>query len=253
MIPVWETEIPHFDPEKQQPPASLTEFLLPGKNNPCCIIIPGGGYSFKAWDHEGIQIAEWLNSIGMSAFVLDYRIAPYDGNAILADGQQALRLVRSKAEEFGIDAKRIGVCGFSAGGHLAACCTTMYKDAWERPDFTILCYGVLTLCEGTHQGTATNFLGNRADDEDHKKQCSPIFRVTADCPPIFLWTTAEDTTVPPEPNTFAMAEACKKVGIPVRMEYYDHGVHGLGIPKNDPVVASWTKACEEWLKELNII
>lgn len=254
MISIWNNEIPCFDSEKRQFPATLCDFLLPGKNNPCCLILPGGGYSKKAWDHEGIEIAEWLNKIGISALVLDYRISPYGGDAYVADAQQAIRQIRSRAEEFGIDPNRLGICGFSAGGHLAGYCATMYDDPALRPDFAILCYAVLSLKQGeTHEGTARNFLRTYGDTEENRKLHSPVQHVTNDCPPMFLWTTAGDKTVPPMPNTFAMHEACRKAGVPARMEYYDHGSHGLGIPKNDPVIASWTVACEEWLKELKII
>ncbi len=254
LIPLWKTDIPYFEQEKRQFAPSLSPYLLPGENNPACIVIPGGGYSKKAWDHEGVQIAEWLNRIGISAFVLDYRIGPeYDGKAILADGQQAIRVARANAKEYGIDPNRLGVCGFSAGGHLAGCCATMYENADVRPDFAILCYGVLTLGEGTHGGTAKWFLGDRAGDAEYVKQCSPVNRVTPDCPPMFLWTTSTDTTVPPKPNTFAMEKACRKAGIPCRFICYDHGAHGLGIPKNDPEIASWADSCEKFLKEQNII
>ncbi len=254
LIPVFEKDVPYFEQDKRQFAPTLSPFLLPGNNNPCCIVIPGGGYSKKAWDHEGIQVAEWLNTIGISALVLDYRIGPaYDGKAILADGQQAIVTVPSKASELGIDPNRIGVCGFSAGGHLAGSCATMYKTPEQRPDFAILCYGVLTLGEGTHGGTSKYFMGDRKDDPNAIKEYSPVNRVTKDCPPMFLWTTITDTTVPPKPNTFAMEKACRKAGIPYRFICYDHGPHGLGIPKDDPEIASWTKTCEEWMREQKII
>lgn len=254
LVSVWKNEIPYFDPEKGQPAPTLIPHLLPGENNPCCIVIPGGAYCGKAMDHEGKQIAEWLNSIGISAFVLDYRVGPaYDGRAYFADGQQAIRTLREDAKEFGIDPNRLGVCGFSAGGHLAGSCATMYKTAEERPDFAILCYGVLTLGKGTHQGTAVNFLGNRMGDEEYIKKFSPIHRVTPDCPPMFLWTTLTDAGVLPKYNTCAMEKACRKAGIPYRFIGYDHGGHGLGIPKNDPEIASWIIECEQFLKKQNII
>lgn len=253
-IPVWKQDIPYFEQEKGQAAPSLLPYLLPGENNPCCIVIPGGGYGFKAIDHEGVQIAQWLNTIGISAFVLDYRIGPeYDGRAILADGQQAIKTVREDAKKFGIDPNRLGVCGFSAGGHLAGSCATMYEKAEERPDFAILCYGVLTLGVKTHGGTARTFLGEHLGDEEYIKKFSPVNRVTSDCPPMFLWTTITDTAVPPKENTFAMKEACQKAGVPHGFVCYDHGKHGLGIPKDDPEIASWTITCEEFLEEQKII
>lgn len=256
MIPLWERDVPFFDASKKQFPPSLSPFLLSGENNPCCIVIPGGGYQKKAWDHEGIQIAEWLNGIGMSAFVLDYRISPYDGDAILADGRQAICLVRARASEFGIDPNRLGVCGFSAGGHLAGCCATMFETAQQRPDFAILCYGVLTLERNenrTHKNTSAVFLGKNAQDEQMQLQYSPVHRVTKDCPATFLWTTDTDKTVPPVPSTYAMYDACKRENVPVEMVTFDHGPHGLGIPKDDPEIASWTIRCEQWMKKTGIL
>lgn len=254
LIPVFEDNVPYFDPQKRQFAPTLSPFLLDGKNNPACIVIPGGGYEKKSWDHEGVQVAEWLNSIGISAFLLNYRLGPaYDGKAILSDGQQAIVTIRSNAEKWGVDPNRVGVCGFSAGGHLAACCATMYHDPVQRPDFAILCYAVLTLGEGTHEGTAKCFLGDFWGDKGKIKEFSPVNRVTKDCPPMFLWTTAEDTLVPPKPNTFAMEKACREAGISYRFLCYDHGAHGLGIPKNDPEIASWTASCEEWLRKEKII
>ena len=91
------------------------------------------------------------------------------------------------------------------------------------------------------------------NDDDYKRKFTPVYQVTAQCPPMFLWTTARDKAVPPEQNTLAMHEACKKAGIPTRLEYYDHGPHGLGIPRKDPEIASWTKSCEEWMKEIKIL
>ncbi len=254
LIPLWEKEIPYFQWEKRQFAPTLSPFLLPGDNHPCCMVIPGGGYHKKAWDHEGIQIAEWLNGIGVSAFVLDYRIGPeYGGKAILADGQQGLRRIRAAAKEFGIDPHRVGVCGFSAGGHLAGCCATMYETPEERPDFAIMCYGVLTLGEGTHVRTAQYFLGELPYTEENIAYWSPVQRVSPQCPPMFLWTTLTDTLVPAKENTLAMEDACKKAGIPYEIRCYDHGPHGLGIPSTDPEIASWTTACKDFLERQGIL
>lgn len=254
MISIWKETIPGFDPNFRQFPPSLTDFLLSGENHPCCIIIPGGGYAKKAWDHEGIQVAEWCNRIGMSAFVLDYRIAPYTGDSILADGRQAVRFVRQNAKQFGIDPNRIGVCGFSAGAHLAGCCATIYRNREERPDFAILGYGVLTLCDNTHGGTRRLFLGRASEqDPNLQKQYSPCKHVTPDCPPFFLWTTQTDRCVPPDSNTGEMYRACQDAGVPAELQIFDHGPHGLGIPHDDPMIAKWIDACEQFLKMQKIL
>lgn len=256
MIPIWEGEIPYFDPEFRQFPPSLTDYLLPGENNPGCLVIPGGGYHFKAWDHEGTQIAEWLNKIGISALVLDYRVRPYDGNAILADGRQAFTKIRANAKEYGIDPRRLGVIGFSAGGHLAGCLATMFESPEQRPDFALLCYAVLNLMQTpftTHKGTSDTFLGAQKNDPEAQKYWSPRYRVTPDCPPAFFWTTDTDTTVPPIPCTQDTYRAWVDAGVEAEMVCFDHGVHGLGIPADDPEIASWTDKCEAWLKKIGIL
>lgn len=254
-IKIWEQEVPYFKEEYNQQPPNLLPFLLPGENNPCCIVFPGGGYAMKAMDHEGVQVAQWLNTIGISAFVFDYRVGPYDGRAILADGQQAIRFVRARAAEYGLDRNRIGVCGFSAGGHLAGSCTTMFTKMEERPDFSLLCYAVLTLVEGqTHNGTAKTFLGENASNPEEQKKWSPVHRINKDSPPMFLWTTNPDKTVPPLPSTYAMYDACKALGIPTELVTFDHGWHGLGIPREThPIIATWINSCEAWLRKINII
>lgn len=254
MIYIWENEVPLFDSDKHQLAPSLTPYLMEGENNPCCIIFPGGGYAKKAWDHEGCVIAQWLNSIGISALVADYRIAPYGGDAILADGQQSIRYARTHAAELGIDPHRIGVCGFSAGGHLAGCCATLFTSKEDRPDYAILGYAVLTLeGERAHKGTAKAFMLGREEDDEYRRRHSPVYNVTPACPPMFLWSTAGDKTVNPQSNTFAMHEACKIAQIPSQIEFFDHGPHGLGIPQDDPIIASWADTCAAWLKEQKII
>ena len=256
MIPIWENEIPYFDPELRQFPPSVTEYLLPGENCPGCLVIPGGGYIKKAWDHEGVQIAEWLNGIGINAFVLDYRVAPYDGKAMFADGLQAMQFVRQNAQRFGTDPNRLGVCGFSAGGHLAGCIAALYQTPLQRPDFAVLCYAVLNFssdAQTTHLGTARAFLGEKQDDPEEQKRWSLPDRAHKEMPPTFLWTTDTDRSVPPVANTVAMYQALKKCGVETEMIRFDHGAHGLGIPRSDPQIASWADRCAAWLKKIGIL
>lgn len=265
LLPIWDQQIPLWDSSIPQPVPTLTPFLLRGNDRPCVLVFPGGGYAKKAWDHEGIVVAEWLNTIGVSAFVLDYRITPYEMEAILCDAQRSIRFVRQSACAFGICPDRIGVCGFSAGGHLAACCATLFsrtasvsldpvEQCSDRPDFAILAYGVLTFEEPfANTGTRRHALGDRAKDPALARRYSPIHNVTEECPAMYLWTTRTDQAVSYE-NTTAMYRACQEKKVKSRVKLFDRGPHGLGIPRAAfPDVAAWTDDCALWLREQNII
>jgi acetyl esterase/lipase len=222
------------------------------------VVCPGGGYRNLAMDHEGVQIARWLNSIGVAAFVLKYRLGPrYHHPAPLDDAQRALRYVRLNAAKFRIDHDRVGIWGFSAGGHLASTAATHFDrgDAAAaepidrmnaRPDFAILGYPVISfMTEYTHEGSRRNLLGDNPDPElvellSNEKQ------VTAETPPTFLFHTNEDTGVPPE-NSVLFYLALRKAGVPAELHIYERGRHGVGLAPTDLVLSSWPRRLADWL------
>ena len=222
------------------------------------IICPGGGYGGHAIDHEGVQVARFYNSIGVAAFVLRYRLSPYRHPVPWLDAQRAIRLVRHDAKEYGIDPNRIGIMGFSAGGHLASTAGTHFdsgdanaKDAIDRessrPDFLVLCYAVISFTEKfQHGGSRRNLLGEKADDPELMEYLSNEKQVTAETPPTFLFHTNEDSGVPPE-NSVVFYLALRKAGVPAEMHIYAKGPHGVGLMPGDPVLSSWSKRLADWL------
>ncbi len=236
---------------------AIFPYLVEGDRNAAVIVCPGGGYEFRA-DHEGEPIALWLNTLGISAFVIRYRVAPYRYPSALSDVKRAVRTVRHRAEEFGIDPARIGVLGFSAGGHLASTAGTLYdaglpesEDQIERqssrPDLLMLCYPVITLKEPfTHAGSRIALLGAEATAEEIESLSSER-NVTSDTPPTFLWHTSEDGLVPPE-NSLLFASALGRAGVSFDLHIYSLGGHGMGMADGDEHVRRWTDECASWLK-----
>ena len=223
------------------------------------VICPGGGYGILAYDHEGAQVAKWFNRIGVAGFVLRYRHAPkYRHPTPIGDAQRALRFVRANSEKFGVAKNRLGVMGFSAGGHLASTSATHFdlgqKDAKDsidrescRPDFAVLCYPVISLTEPWgHGGTKKNLLG---DNPDPKliENLSNEKQVTADTPPTFLFHTGEDTGVPVE-NAIAFYSACVKAKVPAELHVYQIGPHGVGLAPADPATHGWKDRLADWMK-----
>lgn len=216
-------------------------------------------------DHEGKQIAEWLNSIGVAAAILEYRHRGkgYSHPAPMQDVQRALRTVRTRAQDWGINPNRVGVLGFSAGGHLASTAATHFDrgnvesdDPIERqscrPDFAILCYPVIALgAPFTHMGSQRNLLGENPDPK-LVESLSNEKQVTADTPPTFLWHTTEDTAVPPENSVFFYL-SLRRAKVPAELHIFEHGRHGLGLAKNVPGVSLWPKLCEEWLRRRGLL
>jgi len=229
------------------------------------VICPGGGYGGLA-DHEGKAYALWLRDQGIAGFVLRYRLgsAGYRHPVMLQDVSRALRLVRSKAGEWKLDPKRIGVIGSSAGGHLASTLLTHFDagnpDASDpidrqssRPDVGILCYPVITMGEFTHRGSRENLLGKTPSPE-LVAELSNELRVTKETPPTFIFHTAEDNAVPVE-NALLFASALRKAGVPFDLHIYEKGRHGIGLgfqPYSEYDRAKlhpWTRDCEFWLKQ----
>ena len=230
-----------------------------GKANVASVIVcPGGGYGWLA-EHEGKPIAEWLNSVGVTSFVLKYRLGPkYHHPCMQQDVNRAIRYVRARSIEMKLDPKRIGIIGFSAGGHLASTAATHFdsgnkedKDPIERessrPDAAILIYPVITMSdEFTHQGSKHNLLGERPE-QSLVELMSNEKQVTKQTPPTFLVHTLDDSVVPCE-NAIEFTRACRKAGVPVELHLFEHGPHGFGLAKNDTVLGTWTGMCENWLK-----
>ncbi|MBI1321844.1 alpha/beta hydrolase fold domain-containing protein [bacterium] len=235
-----------------------------GKNAGAAVVVcPGGGYGGLA-PHEGQPIAEWLASNGITAFVLKYRLGPrYQHPAMIDDANRAIRTVRTKASEFGIDPKRIGILGFSAGGHLASTAGTHYdagkpdatdivERASSRPDFMVLLYPVISL--GTkygHGGSKKNLLGENPP-EDLVKNLTNELQVNKNTPPAFLVHTNEDTPVPAE-NSLFFVQAMRNAGVPCEFHMFEKGRHGLGLGMGDPAFSEWPKLCEIWFRQRGIL
>jgi acetyl esterase/lipase len=245
---------------------SLFPFLAKQPNGAAAIIVPGGGYTHLAWDKEGIDIAAWLNSLGVSAFVLKYRMpADFPGSPWipLADAQRALRTVRQNASACGIDAARIGVIGFSAGGHSAsqletrsgaqtspATDTTDAVDA--RPSFGVLLYPVISMDAAiAHSGSKVALLGVSPTAAAVTLYSSEL-QVTATTPPTFLGVSSKDTTVKPE-NSVSFDDALKANGVAQELHVYQDGTHGVGIRDASGDMALWPTQCAAWLTTQNVL
>ncbi|MDQ0112304.1 alpha/beta hydrolase [Paenibacillus harenae] len=253
---LWPEGAPYAKGATDEDRPAITPYLVAGSNRPAVVICPGGGYGGRAY-HEGEPIAQWLNTLGVSAFVLRYRVAPYQYPCALLDAQRAIRTVRHEAERFGVDPKRIGLLGFSAGGHLTANAGTDYdkgnpdaEDPIERqscrPDLLVLCYPVITMTDPyTHTGSRMNLLGEAFDDAIAERHSAEL-NVTADTPPTFLWHTSDDAAVPVE-NSLLMAGALRRHGVLFDLHVYAKGKHGLGMAEEEPHTRGWTDACASWL------
>jgi acetyl esterase/lipase len=239
---------------------SLAPYLVPaGRGTGTAVIVcPGGAYGHLAMDHEGDQVAKWLNSLGVSAFVLKYRLGPkYHHPVELWDAQRAIRTVRSKAAEYRLSPDRIGIMGFSAGGHLASTAGTHF-DAGDpansdpinrvssRPDFLVLCYPVISFGEFAHQGSRRNLLGENPDPK-LVESLSNETQVTARTPPTFLFHTTTDATVPVE-NSVMFYAALRKAGVPAELHIYERGPHGVGLAPTDEVLSTWPARLADWLR-----
>ncbi len=222
------------------------------------VVCPGGGYARLA-DHEGHNVAVWLNGLGATAFVLKYRLGPrYRHPAPLQDVARAIRTVRARAKDWGVDPGRIGVIGFSAGGHLASTVATQFDagnpaaaDPVERfssrPDVAVLAYPVISMEEGiTHAGSRTNLLGPNPSP-DLVQALSTDRRVTARTPPTFLFHTADDTGVPAQ-NSLRFAAALRAVRVPYELHVFETGRHGVGLAPDNPVLSAWPRLLESWLR-----
>jgi acetyl esterase/lipase len=258
--PLWANGAPGAKGSQPEDVPSLQHYPAPADkaSGATIIVCPGGGYGRLA-PHEGHDVAVWLNSIGVTAFVLKYRLGPrYQHPAMIWDVQRAIRMVRAKASEWKIDPQRIGIMGFSAGGHLASTAATHFDDGNAqasdpvervscRPDIAILGYPVITMTTPfTHSGSRKNLLGENPDWQlvellSNEKQ------VSAKTPPTFLFHTVDDGGVPVE-NSTLFADALRKNKVIYEMHLFEHGKHGVGLAKDDPTLSIWATLLENWLR-----
>jgi acetyl esterase/lipase len=230
-------------------------------NGAAFVVCPGGGYGGLAADHEGVQVAKWFNGQGVTAFVLHYRLGSqgYHYPVQLMDVQRAIRHVRANAAQYGIDPQRIGVIGFSAGGHLSSMAATLFDEKPEgmtndavdqvsaRPDVAAPTYPVISMIdEFAHSGSRKNLLGPN-DSDELARQVSTHLRVTPQTPPTFLFQTDEDIVVPAE-NAVSFYLACRKNGVPAELHCYQPGPHGVGLYLGDPVLGTWSGHLRDWLR-----
>ena len=271
-IMLWKDKAPLAATDSKFDKPLLTFFKAEKPNGAAVVICPGGGYGALATDHEGKQVADFFTKLGVHAFVLQYRIVQKDRpgpllTAPLLDVNRAIRVVRLKAKDLGIDTKRVGLMGFSAGGHLASTGGTHFDDGMHlndrtddidligcRPDFLILGYPVITMEPGvTHGGTRMNLLGKDADPKD-VEYFSNEKKVTKDTPPTFLFHTDEDAAVLPE-NAIRFYMALKKAKVPAELHIYEKGAHGVGInPKTQSEgTNAWKDRLADWLKVRGVL
>lgn len=263
-VPLWPNGAPGATGQEpgDQP---WVDVWLPDKvpANGCAVVVcPGGGYGGLADDHEGIQPARFYNSFGVTAYVLHYRLGTrgYRHPIELGDAQRAVRLARSRAGVDGIDPARLGIMGFSAGGHLAASAGTHYdagnpaaEDPVDRqscrPDFMVLCYGVLSFDPAiTHKGSVKNLLGDKSEDPGLIALLSNELQVNGNTPPAFLFHTAADKAVPVA-NSLRFFEALEKHNIPSELHVYQDGPHGVGLAPGNPVTGTWPDHLRAWMRQ----
>lgn len=263
---LWPGDVPLAKGTTDQDIPTLTVYLAdPARAVGTAVIVcPGGGYARLAIDHEGHQVARWLNDLGVTAFVLKYRHTARYGHPVpLTDAKRAMRLVRSRAAEWKFAPNRIGILGFSAGGHLASTLATKFdvgqadssdpiEKVSSRPDFVVLGYPVITMqTELGHAGSRRNLLGENPS-MDLVNQLSNELHVTSATPPTFLFHTTEDTGVPPE-NSIFFYMALRKAKVPAELHIYERGAHGVGLAPTDPILSTWPSRLADWLKVRGVL
>ena len=265
-IPLWAAGAPGALGTTPADQPVITPFLPPeGRANGTAVVIfPGGSYQHLSMEKEGSDVANWLAGTGVSAFVVRYRLGPsYHHPVMLGDAQRAIRIVRARATEWGVDGHRIGIIGFSAGGHLASTAGTHYdagtasnddpiERVGSRPDFMLLIYPVITMrAPITHRGSRLNLLGESPAPE-LVQALSNETQVTRDTPPTFLVHSTDDKTVPVE-NSLLLYRALREAAVPVEMHIFEYGGHGYGLAPADPVLSAWTTSAESWMRRHGLI
>ena len=262
-IRLWDGPAPGNQGNAAEDTPMLTSYVpKSGATGAAFVVCPGGGYGMLA-DHEGKPVAEWLNTLGITAFVLRYRLGPkYHYPYITGDVLRAIQTVRINAPGWNLDPHRIGILGFSAGGHIAASAATLFDEGKpdvadptekvsSRPDAAVLIYPVITMKDPfTHAGSRENLLGKNPSVE-LIEALSLETRVTAQTPPTFIASASDDNAVPLE-NSLGFIAACRKNKVPIEAHFYMHGPHGFGLGGGDPVLSQWPKECALWLKALGL-
>ncbi len=259
---LWPAGAPGAKGDSDNDKPTLTVFLPPADkaNGAAVIVCPGGGYGGLAITYEGYEVAQWFNSFGVASFVLKYRHkgTGYQHPAPLDDAQRAIRTVRARAAQWKVNPERIGIMGFSAGGHLASSAGTHFDagqadspDAIQRvgcrPDFLVLCYPVISFVSPqTHQGSRKNLLGENPDPKLVESMSSEL-QVTSETPPTFLFHTDADAGVPPE-NSVLFYLALRKAKVPAELHIYEKGKHGVGLAQKLPALSSWPDRLADWMR-----
>ena len=262
-INLWPDKSPNNHVHEKYGRPRLELFIPEGtatQKRAAVVVCPGGGYHHLA-PHEGQPLAELFSNQGIVGAVLTYHVFPHQHPLPYADACRAIRLLRNQATELNLDATRIGIMGFSAGGHLAATVATqpdLHKDPQDnlaakvsaRPDRVILGYPVISFQEFAHKGSAEALLGKDADQK-LLQQFSNDQQVTAQNPPAFLFHTADDSAVPVE-NSLRFAAACAKNKVPIALHVYPSGRHGVGMALDNPALKSWTSLLVDWLADWSL-
>lgn len=267
-MPVWGAHIPDFNGSPDDIP-TLTVFPPFRPNGTAVIVAPGGGYTMLASNHEGRQVADWFAARGITAFVLKYRLGPHNLFPIpLEDAQRAIRLVRYHAAKFHVAPDRIGIIGFSAGGHLAASTGTLFDAVnasasdpidrvSDRPDFMILGYAWLNAMKSNEDGKITYCSVLKAvpaaDCKRFENAYTPALHVTAHTPPTFIYATSDDTVVPVVKASVDFYDALVAEGVPVEMHLFESGRHGSGLGLGSPSLDLWPVLLEQWLRDRGLL
>lgn len=231
--------------------ARMYTYIVPKEkaSGAAVLICPGGGYWGLSTIKEGTEFAKWLNDLGISAFVLYYRMPNEHHDIPLTDAQTAMEIIRGNAKKWNIDKQKIGVAGFSAGGHLASTLGTHFTKK-SRPDFLILVYPVITMTEATHGGSRNNLLSEKPSEEMIQLYSNEL-QVTKNTPPAFLVHAKNDKTVPIK-NSEMFYDALQKENIPAEFHIYEEGGHGFGLRNNNVDSSNWPNELREWLESMNL-
>lgn len=258
---LWPKGAPGAVGEEERDKPSITPFFAPAEKatGAACIVCPGGGYGNLMTTYEGDDVARWLNGVGVHGFVLRYRVGPrYSHPSPMNDVQRAIRTIRSRAAEWKIDPKKIGVWGFSAGGHLTATAAVHFDEgkadaedpierASSRPDFAVMTYPVISyVAPYAHTGSMKLLMGARAEDLQLREFLSLEKQVKPTTPPCFLMHSHEDRV--PAEHSLEFYLALRKAKVPAELHVYEKGPHGYGLGLKDPVLRSWPERLTDWLR-----